>query len=88
MPALSQPLLRAGLLIAAVTIWIAWTVAMTSRDDVRTPAPDGEARPEPATARDAILFAAGVPFGRWLRFAVPGALLVSIVGFIGVVLAA
>ena len=36
----------------------------------------------------AILFAAGVPFGRWLRFAVPGALLVSIVGFIGILLAA
>jgi uncharacterized ion transporter superfamily protein YfcC len=35
----------------------------------------------------AILFAAGVPYGRWLRFAVPGLLLVSLVGFLGIVLA-
>jgi hypothetical protein len=28
-----------------------------------------------------------VSYGRWLRFAVPGALLVSIVGFAGIVLA-
>ena len=35
----------------------------------------------------AILLAANVPFGRWIRFAVPGALLVSIVGLIGIALA-
>ena len=57
MPALSQPLLRASLLIAAVTIWIAWTVAMTRSDDVRTSAPAGDAAPEPATTRDALLLA-------------------------------
>ena len=56
MPAMSQPLLRTGLLIAAVSIWIAWTAAMTARDDVRAPAP-GDAPSEPATARDAILLA-------------------------------
>lgn len=36
----------------------------------------------------AILLSAGVTYGRWLRFAVPGALLVAIVGVIGVLLAA
>ena len=36
----------------------------------------------------AMLLGAGVPYGRWLRFAVPGALLVAIFGAIGVVLAA
>ena len=35
----------------------------------------------------AILLGAGVPYGRWLRFAVPGALLVGVVGVVGVVLA-
>ncbi len=35
----------------------------------------------------AMLLAAGVPLGRWLRFAIPGALLVSLVGFIGMALA-
>lgn len=36
----------------------------------------------------AMLLSAGVPYGRWLRFAVPGALLVGVIGAIGVVLAA
>lgn len=36
----------------------------------------------------AILLSAGVPYGRWLRFAVPGALLVGVIGAIGVVLSA
>ena len=36
----------------------------------------------------AMLLSAGVPFGRWLRFAVPGALLVSIIGMLGVILSA
>ncbi len=35
----------------------------------------------------AMLLAAGVPLGRWLRFAVPGALIVSVVGFVGMALA-
>jgi uncharacterized ion transporter superfamily protein YfcC len=34
----------------------------------------------------AMLLAAGVPFGRWLRFAVPGVLLVMTVGLVGLVL--
>jgi uncharacterized ion transporter superfamily protein YfcC len=34
----------------------------------------------------AMLVAAGVPYSRWLRFAVPGFLLVSIVGFVGMAL--
>ncbi len=32
MPPLTQPALRFSLLIAAVAVWIAWTIAMTSRD--------------------------------------------------------
>ena len=36
----------------------------------------------------AMLLAAGVGYGRWLRFAVPGALLVAVVGAIGVLLTA
>ena len=36
----------------------------------------------------AMLLAAGVPYRRWLRFAVPGALLVAIVGIVGIALAA
>lgn len=35
----------------------------------------------------AMLLAAGVPYARWLRFAIPGALLVSVVGFAGLALA-
>jgi uncharacterized ion transporter superfamily protein YfcC len=35
----------------------------------------------------AMLLSARVSFGRWLRFAAPGALLVSLVGFAGIVLA-
>jgi uncharacterized ion transporter superfamily protein YfcC len=36
----------------------------------------------------AVLLAAQVEYGRWLRFAIPGTLLVALVGAIGVVLAA
>ena len=36
----------------------------------------------------AMLLSAGVPYGRWLRFALPGALLVGVIGAIGVVLSA
>lgn len=55
MPPMSQPALRFGLLVAAVAVWIAWTLAMTSRDDVRpvVTAPD----PSPATSHDALLLA-------------------------------
>ena len=35
----------------------------------------------------AVLLAADLPYGRWVKFAVPGALLVSIVGLIGIALA-
>lgn len=56
MPPMTIPVLRFGLLIAAVTVWIAWTLAMASRDDVRS-----AAKPLPtdvrATKRDALLLA-------------------------------
>ena len=55
MPPLSQPTLRFGLLFAAVTMWIGWTLAVTSRD--RTPPDSERASVEPASARDAILLA-------------------------------
>ena len=35
----------------------------------------------------AMLLGAGVTYGRWMRFAVPGALLVALVGLVGIVLA-
>ena len=35
----------------------------------------------------AILLGAKVSYGRWIRFAIPGALLVSLVGFVGIWLA-
>ena len=55
LPALSQPVLRFSLLAATVAAWIAWTVAMTSRDDVR---PDVEAAStEPARSRDFVMLA-------------------------------
>jgi len=60
-PALSQLALRFGLCATAVAVWITWTLAMTSHDDVRTDvasAPVGR-----ATMRDAVLLAiAIVPF--------------------------
>ena len=53
MPPLSQPELRFGLFVAAVIVWIGWTLAMTGRDDVR---PDvTTAAPGKATTRDAVL---------------------------------
>jgi uncharacterized ion transporter superfamily protein YfcC len=64
MPALSQPGLRFGLLVAAVAVWIAWTLAMTSRDEVpaseadrAAAAPRAVAAGGPATRRDALLLA-------------------------------
>jgi uncharacterized ion transporter superfamily protein YfcC len=55
MPALTQPALRFSLLAAAVTVWIVWTVAMTSRD--RVPGETTQAGAERARARDAVLLA-------------------------------
>lgn len=65
LPPLSQPLLRFGLLGAAVAIWIAYTLWMTSRDDVlpEVSAPDTA----PATARDLVLLAIVViPFAPYV----------------------
>ena len=55
MPALSQPLLRVGLLVAALIVWIAWTLTMTSRDEVPGGTEPVDVRP--ATARDGVLLA-------------------------------
>ena len=61
MPPLTQPVLRFGLLIAAVAVWIAWTTAMTARD--RVPSDAQPITPAAATARDAVLLAVAlVPF--------------------------
>jgi len=63
MPALSQPVLRVTLLVAAVAIWIGWTLAMTSRDDIRPPGAVTDDTPAAATTRDAVLLAAALaPF--------------------------
>lgn len=65
LPALSMPTLRFGLFVAAVAVWIAWTLAMTSRDDVR-PEVTAPAQ-ETATTRDLLLLAmAVVPFGPYV----------------------
>ena len=61
LPPLTQPVLRFALLVAAVAVWIVWTLAMTSRDDVR---PD-QAPPDtaPATQRDVVLLVLAIaPF--------------------------
>jgi len=61
LPALSQPVLRFGMFGAAVTVWIVWTLVMTSRDDVRPEVT--HASTEPATSRDVLLLAlALLPF--------------------------
>jgi uncharacterized ion transporter superfamily protein YfcC len=61
MPPVTQPILRFGMLAAAVVIWIGWTLAMTSRDDVRPEVTHTST--EPATSRDGLLlFLALVPF--------------------------
>lgn len=55
LPPVTIPAIRFGLMAAAVGTWIAWTLAMASRDDVK-----GEVRAistEPATRRDALLLA-------------------------------
>ncbi|CAN5244162.1 YfcC family protein [soil metagenome] len=53
LPPMSQPGLRFALLAAAVAVWIAWTLAMASRDDVR-PAVTALSVEEP-TRKDRIL---------------------------------
>ena len=65
LPALSQPGLRFALLAVAVGVWIAYTLAMTGRDDVR---PDVTAPAHaPATGRDLVLLALVVlPFGPYV----------------------
>jgi uncharacterized ion transporter superfamily protein YfcC len=55
LPPLTIPVIRFGLLAIAVTVWIAWTLLMASRDDLRQ-----EEAPPPnmrATARDGLLLA-------------------------------
>ncbi len=55
LPPVTIPAIRFGLMAAAVATWIAWTLAMASRDDVK-----GEVRAistEPATRRDGLLLA-------------------------------
>lgn len=61
LPPLSQPALRVSLLVAAVAVWIGWTLLMTRRDDVR-PEVTSPAQ-EPARSRDFVLLAlALLPF--------------------------
>jgi uncharacterized ion transporter superfamily protein YfcC len=61
LPPLTMPALRFGLLGAAVAVWIAWTLVMSRRDDVRPEVPDMTT--VPATARDgALLGLAILPF--------------------------
>jgi uncharacterized ion transporter superfamily protein YfcC len=65
MPPLSQPALRFGLFAAAVGVWIAWTLAMTSRDHERPDVTPPDTRP--ATGRDVLLLALVlVPFGPYV----------------------
>ena len=65
LPAMSQPALRFALLGVAVAVWIAYTLAMTGRDDVR-PEVTAPAQ-EPATTRDLVLLAlVVVPFGPYV----------------------
>ncbi len=65
MPPMSQPVLRFSLLIAAVVVWICWTLMMARRDDVR-PVVDALPASGP-TARDYLLLALAVaPFGPYV----------------------
>jgi uncharacterized ion transporter superfamily protein YfcC len=55
LPPLTIPAIRFGLLIGAVAVWVAWTLLMAPRDDVRpAAAPPTDVR---ATARDGLLLA-------------------------------
>lgn len=63
MPSLSQPLLRTALLVAAVLLWLAWTLYAASRDRVPPETSDATTPTERATGRDVLLLAIGiVPF--------------------------
>jgi uncharacterized ion transporter superfamily protein YfcC len=63
LPPLTEPGLRFGLLLAAVAVWIGWTLASIPRDEAhrdtasRPSAPAVTAAPEPATKRDGALLA-------------------------------
>jgi uncharacterized ion transporter superfamily protein YfcC len=61
LPLMTLPVLRFTLFAVAVALWIAWTLVMTRRDDVRT---EGVVvSTEPATRRDALLLAIAIaPF--------------------------
>jgi len=61
LPPLTQPVLRFSLLVVAVAVWMVWTLAMVSRDDVRPEqAPPDTA---PATKRDVVLLVLAIaPF--------------------------
>jgi uncharacterized ion transporter superfamily protein YfcC len=56
LPALTMPGLRFSLFAAAVATWISWTLAMTSRDEVRSAA-GTPSKAEPPTRRDALMLA-------------------------------
>ncbi len=61
LPPLTQPVLRFSLLVVAVAVWMAWTLAMASRDDVRPDQPPPDTAP--ATRRDVVLLALAIaPF--------------------------
>jgi uncharacterized ion transporter superfamily protein YfcC len=54
LPALTTPGLRLAMLVAAVAIWIWWTISQAKNDDVK---PDvGEVTHDPATKRDLLMF--------------------------------
>jgi uncharacterized ion transporter superfamily protein YfcC len=102
LPVVTDVPLRLGVTIVAVLVWIAWTLRQASRElpppaDARdggaaivAAVPVAPTDTPPATRRDALLAmlaTAGVSFPRWLRYAVPGVLLVLLVGFAGMALA-
>ncbi len=65
LPPLTMPGLRFGLFVAAVTVWIIWTVAMASRDPARPE--QAPVASTPATGRDVLLLAIVlVPFGPYV----------------------
>lgn len=62
MPPLTIPAIRFSLLIAGVSVWIAWTLFMASRDEAAT-ASRQQLSSEPPTKRDAVLLAVAIlPF--------------------------
>ena len=65
LPALGAGGLRLGMLVAALAIWIAWTISQTGRDDIN---PDVTAPSmDPPTARDALMLVLVIlPFGPYV----------------------